>query len=95
MSRPGYEILDEIEGAFRRFTIQQADQDYEALALWTLYTHAARCFDYAPRLVLTSAEKRSGKSRTMGRRLSVIRSPITRPSIGAPSSLPETEDETT
>lgn len=65
MIRPGYEILDEMEQAFRRFTIQQHDQDYEALALWALYTHAARCFDYAPRLVLTSAEKRSGKSRTM------------------------------
>ncbi|MFI8778784.1 DUF3631 domain-containing protein [Brachybacterium paraconglomeratum] len=65
MSRAGHEILDEIEQAFRRFTIQQAEQDYEALALWALYTHAAGCFDYAPRLVLTSAEKRSGKSRTM------------------------------
>lgn len=65
MTRLGYEILDEMEQAFRRFTVQQNDQDYEALALWALYSHAARCFDYAPRLVLTSAEKRSGKSRTM------------------------------
>lgn len=65
MNIAGHEILDEFEQAFRRFTIQQAEQDYEALALWTLFTHAASYFDYAPRLVLTSAEKRSGKSRTM------------------------------
>lgn len=65
MSYTGTEILDQFEQAFRRWTIQQTDQDYEALALWCLYTHAAGSFDYAPRLVLTSAEKRSGKSRTM------------------------------
>lgn len=36
-----------------------------AITLWIAYTHAAACFDFAPRLLLTSAEKRSGKTRTM------------------------------
>ncbi|MGP5050715.1 DUF3631 domain-containing protein [Brachybacterium alimentarium] len=86
MSRPGHEILDDIEQAFRRFTIQQAEQDYEALALWTLYTHAAASFDYAPRLVLTSAEKRSGKSRTMEIAAAVAYAPMMTASV-TPAAL--------
>lgn len=86
MSRPGHEILDEIEQAFRRFTVQQAAQDYEALALWAMYTHAAPYFDYAPRLVLTSAEKRSGKSRTMEIAAALARAPMMTASV-TPAAL--------
>lgn len=50
---------------FTRFTIQATSAAYDALALYVAYTHAAAAFDYAPRLLLTSAEKRSGKTRTM------------------------------
>ncbi|GAA1485916.1 DUF3631 domain-containing protein [Brachybacterium fresconis] len=86
MSRPGHEILDELEQTFRRFTIQQAPQDYEALALWSLYTHAAASFDYAPRLVLTSAEKRSGKSRTMEIAAALTHNPMMTASV-TPAAL--------
>lgn len=48
-----------------RFTVQSTPHEYAAITLWIAYTHAAEAFDFAPRLLLTSAEKRSGKSRTM------------------------------
>lgn len=83
MSRPGHEILDLLEQAFRRWTIQQTDQDYEALALWCMATHAARHFDYAPRLVLTSAEKRSGKSRTLEIAAALAYKPMMTASVSA------------
>jgi hypothetical protein len=57
--------LTETMTIFRRFTVQQTQHAYIALTLWVAYTHAAEAFDHAPRLLLTSAEKRSGKTRTM------------------------------
>jgi Protein of unknown function (DUF3631) len=42
-------------------TAEQAD----ALALWIAHTHAVEAFDTTPYLALTSAEKRSGKSRLL------------------------------
>lgn len=59
------QALDNTKIIFERFTVQQSRHAYVALVLWTAYTHAAGAFDFAPRLLLTSAEKRSGKSRTM------------------------------
>lgn len=61
----GARILDQLEAAFRKYTIQQSEHEYVALALYAAYTHFAECFDYAPRLLLTSAEKRSGKTVTL------------------------------
>jgi len=61
----GGQLLDQVESVFRRYTVQPNDHAYAALAVYTAYTHAADCFDFAPRLLLTSAEKRSGKTRTM------------------------------
>ncbi|MCL1869773.1 MAG: DUF3631 domain-containing protein [Promicromonosporaceae bacterium] len=49
----------------RRYTVQPSEHAYTALALYAAYTHAASAFDFAPRLLLTSPEKRSGKTRTM------------------------------
>lgn len=64
-ARSGAELLDEAESLFRRYTVHATEHAYVALALYAAYTHAAACFDFAPRLLLTSAEKRSGKTRTM------------------------------
>lgn len=61
----GARLLDLVESIFRKYTIQPSDHAYVALAVYTVYTHMADEFDFAPRMSLTSAEKRSGKSRTM------------------------------
>ena len=61
----GAELLDDVLAVFRTFTVQPSEHAYVALTVYSAYTHAAGCFDFAPRLVLTSAEKRSGKTRTM------------------------------
>ncbi len=58
-------VLDAVRAAFERFTVQQTAHHYVALTVYTLYTHVAGHFDIAPRLVITSAEKRSGKTRTL------------------------------
>lgn len=61
----GAAILEDVESAFRRFTILPTPATYPAIALYVAYTHAAGVFQYAPRLLVTSAEKRSGKSRVL------------------------------
>lgn len=53
------------ETIVRRFCVMQSQHQYVAIVLYSAYTHAADAFDFAPRLVVTSAEKRSGKSRTL------------------------------
>ena len=65
MTRQLHKALDEVQRLLMRFTVQQTRHEYAAITLWIAYTHAADSFDFAPRLLLTSAEKRSGKSRTM------------------------------
>lgn len=59
------QLLELVESIFRKYTIQPSEHAYVALVLFTAYTHVAEEFDFAPRLSITSAEKRSGKSRTM------------------------------
>lgn len=61
----GAELLDDIEAVFRKYTIQQNDWSYWALALYVVFTHCIEFFDFATRLLLTSAEKRSGKTTTL------------------------------
>lgn len=64
-SLDGAVLLDKAEQAFRTYTVQPSDAAYVALAVYCLYTHSAGLMEFAPRLVVTSAEKQSGKSRTM------------------------------
>lgn len=59
------QALQDVKTILERFTVQQSRHAYVAIALWIAYTHAAIAFDFAPRLLFTSAEKRSGKSRSM------------------------------
>lgn len=61
----GADLLEQVREKFTRYTVQSSRHAYIALTLYCAYTHAARAFDYAPRLLLTSAEKRSGKTRTL------------------------------
>lgn len=61
----GAGLLDEVLGAVRRFCVLPSEAVAHAIVLWIAATHALPAFDYAPRLVIRSAEKRSGKSRLL------------------------------
>jgi len=58
-------LLDAVRRTLARYCILPSRHAYTAVTLYCAYTHAAPVFDFAPRLVLTSPEKRSGKTRCM------------------------------
>jgi Protein of unknown function (DUF3631) len=58
------ELLDEVLGFLRRFVVL-SDAQVVALTLWTLSTYVFESFECAPYLGITSAVKRSGKSRLL------------------------------
>lgn len=76
MNPSGEELLDNLENIFRKYTIQQTRHEYTALALYVVFTHAIEHFDFATRLLITSAEKRSGKTRTMTILSNLVKDPL-------------------
>jgi putative DNA primase/helicase len=56
-------VLDEVRVLFQAYVYASADA-LVALALWTVYTHAAHLFDVSSLLDLTSPTKRCGKTST-------------------------------
>ncbi|MGO1539706.1 MAG: DUF3631 domain-containing protein [Leucobacter sp.] len=78
----GVSILDLMRGIFQHYTVQQTPHHYVALALFSAYTHYSGVFRYAPRLVVTSAEKQSGKTRT----LDILRELVAQPLVSANAS---------
>lgn len=72
----GAALLDQVEEALRVYTVQQSQHEYVALALYVAYTHVYEAFTFAPRLVVTSAEKRSGKTRTLEIVAALCRNPV-------------------
>jgi hypothetical protein len=58
----GAELLDETAKAVREYLILSQRQA-DALALWANFTHTFEAFDFSPKLVVRSPEKRSGKTR--------------------------------
>ncbi|WP_022883403.1 DUF3631 domain-containing protein [Glaciibacter superstes] len=61
----GAEVLDDIRKAIADYCVLPKSEDADAIALWTAVTHASGAFDFAPRLVIKSVEKRSGKTRVL------------------------------
>lgn len=61
----GAKMLDDIRDAIRRYCVLPGEHELVAVVLWVALTHLLSAFDYAPRLVIRSAEKRSGKSRLL------------------------------
>lgn len=61
----GCDLLDRVESVLRTYVVLPSDDDYVAVALWIVATHALPAFETAPRLVVRSARKRSGKTRLM------------------------------
>jgi Protein of unknown function (DUF3631) len=69
------ELLDEAKQFTRRFVVIDEAQAV-AISLWIAHTHAIDAFDTTPYLALTSAEKRSGKSRMLEVLELLIHSPL-------------------
>jgi Protein of unknown function (DUF3631) len=61
----GAGLLDDVEAFIRRFCALPSEAAYVAVTLWAAHTHLAARFDSTPRLALLSAEKQSGKTRTL------------------------------
>lgn len=61
----GAELLDQVAAAVSRYCILPSPHALTGVVLWIAYTHMSDAFEYAPRLVARSAEKRSGKSRLL------------------------------
>jgi Protein of unknown function (DUF3631) len=61
----GAELLDDLVTTLTRFVIFPDEHSAAAVALWIAATHALPWFDCAPRLVITSPEKRCGKTRLL------------------------------
>ncbi|WP_225732297.1 MULTISPECIES: DUF3631 domain-containing protein [unclassified Nocardia] len=61
----GAAVLDEVLAALRTFCVFPTVHAEVGVVLWVATTHLTAAFEYAPRLVLRSAEKRSGKSRAL------------------------------
>lgn len=80
----GEQLLNDVEDAIRKYCCLPARAAYPAVALYIAYTHAAHCFQYAPRLLITSAEKRSGKTRL----LDIVVALTARPLVAANATVP-------
>ncbi len=57
-------LLDHLAAFVRRFVVLSRAQG-AVVALWTLHTHALEAADSTPYIAITSAEKRSGKTRLL------------------------------
>ncbi|TSE00670.1 DUF3631 domain-containing protein [Skermania sp. ID1734] len=61
----GAQLLTDIRETIARYCILHSPHALVAVVLWVAATHCTSAFEYAPRLVIRSAEKRSGKSRLL------------------------------
>jgi hypothetical protein len=57
--------LHAVEGMLRRYVAFPSEYEAVAIALWVAHGHVVDLFETSPLLVLTSAEMRSGKTRTL------------------------------
>jgi hypothetical protein len=61
----GAHLLDDVRDVISRYCALPGEHELNAVVLWCAATHLVGAFDFAPRLVIRSAEKRSGKSRLL------------------------------
>jgi Protein of unknown function (DUF3631) len=61
----GLELLDELHSALMRYVVFPSEHAAAAVTLWIATTHALPAFECAPRLVITSPEKRCAKTRLL------------------------------
>lgn len=61
----GFEVLDAVERHLRRFLSLPSQDAFVALTLWAAHCHVLTAFESSPRLLVTSAEPASGKTRVI------------------------------
>jgi Protein of unknown function (DUF3631) len=61
----GWEILDDVRKFIRRFCVFPDDHALNAVTLWAAHTHMIEHFHTTPRLLLSSPEPGSGKTRVL------------------------------
>lgn len=61
----GDQVLTGLRAAIQRYTVLPSEDHAVAVTLWVAATHCVPAFEYATRLAVRSAEKRSGKSRLL------------------------------
>jgi hypothetical protein len=64
MNSNGAALLESLTAFVRRYVVL-SDEQADVIALWVVHTHAFAAADTTPYLEVTSAEKRSGKSRLL------------------------------
>jgi Protein of unknown function (DUF3631) len=68
-------LLDDVVLLLRRFVVL-SDVQADAITLWILHTHSLEAADCTPYLYLSSAEKRSGKTRCLEVMECLVREPL-------------------
>ena len=58
-------LLDDLRATLTRYVAFPDQHAAVAVTLWIATTHALPAFECAPRLVITSPQKRCGKTRTL------------------------------
>lgn len=61
----GAELLDDLRATLKRYVVLPDEHAAVAITLWIATTHALPAFEFAPRLVATSPDKRCGKTRLL------------------------------
>lgn len=74
-SPAGAAVLSEVRSFIRRF-VALDDHQADALSLWVAHTHVYDAFPCTPYLAITSAEKRSGKTRLLEVLALLVRDPL-------------------
>jgi Protein of unknown function (DUF3631) len=72
----GAELLADLAGFLHRFVVM-TDAQATAVALWVIHSYAIAAADTTPYIAITSAEKRSGKTRTLEVLELLAREPLT------------------
>ncbi|MGW4488864.1 DUF3631 domain-containing protein [Amycolatopsis sp. NPDC004368] len=72
---PGYEVLDRVRDFVLRFNAFPSEHCAPMLALWYAHTHAVDHFYVTPRLILSSVEPGSGKTRVLEVAQHLVRAP--------------------
>jgi Protein of unknown function (DUF3631) len=72
----GEQLLEDVWHAIARYCVLPGDHEYIAVTLWCAYTHFADVFDFAPRLVIRSPQKRSGKTRLLEAVSEMVHAPL-------------------
>jgi hypothetical protein len=70
------DYLDTLDALLRRYVVFRSDAQVAAVALWIVHTWAFESSDATPYLCVTSAERRSGKTRLLELLALVVRNPM-------------------